>query len=119
MGLEEGSHCAVHGSYRYLSSDRNAPRHCLVGSADSIDDDYEEDAAVGFVMDDGEASGMDAEIALVEGDLYGMVDVGFVMDVVGLFEMDADVLLTANVGNDEDLDLKTALNQGQLVVMLM
>jgi hypothetical protein len=123
--LEEESHCVVHGFYRHLNSDRNAPHHCLVDSADSSDADYEDAAAaaaaaVGFVMDGGEASGMDAEIVVVDGDLYGMAD------VVGLFEMDVDVdlcdvggLLTADAGNDEDLDLKTVLNQGQLVVIPM
>lgn len=128
MGLEEDSHCVVHGFCKYLNSDRNALRHCLVDSADSSDDDYVGDAAAGLVMDGVEASGMDAEIVVVvvDGDLYGIVDVGFVSVVVGLFEMDAhadscDVagLLTADVGNDEDLDSMTALNQGQLVVMLM
>jgi len=32
---------------------------------------------------------------------------------------DVDGRLTADVGNDEGLDLKTALSQGQVVVMLI
>lgn len=32
---------------------------------------------------------------------------------------DVDELLIAYVGNDEGLDLKTALSQGQVVVILM
>jgi hypothetical protein len=82
-------------------------------------------AAAGFVMDVGEASGMDAEV-VEDDDLCGVVDAGFVTDVVDLLEMDVDVdscdvegLLTVDEGNDEDLGLKTALNQGQMVVMLM
>jgi hypothetical protein len=126
--LEEGNHCVVHDSCRYLNSDRNAPLHCLVDSAsdsaDSSNADCGVDAAVGCVMDTGGASGMDAKI-VVDDDLCGVVDAGLVLDVVDLFEMDVDVdscdvdgLLTADVGNDEELDLKTALIRCQLVVRL-
>jgi len=40
------------------------------------------------------------------------------MDVVA-DSCDVDGLMIADVENDEGLDLKTALSQGQLVVMLM
>lgn len=120
----EGNHCVVHDSCRYSSSDRNAPLHCLADSA-SDSADCGADAAAGYVTGTAEASGMDAQI-VVDGDLCGVVDAGLVMDVVDLSEMDVDVdscdvggLLTADVGNDEWLDLMTALNQGQLVVKLM
>lgn len=113
----EGNHCVVHDSCRYSNSDRNAPLQCLVDSAfDSADssgagssnsDCGVDAAAAGYVMDTGEASGMDAEI-VVDDDLCGVVDAGLVMDVVDLSEMDVDVdsydvggLLTADVGNDE------------------
>lgn len=130
MGLEGDNHCVVRCFYKYLNSDRNAPHHCLVDSASdsagSLDAEYGMDAAAaGFVMDVGEASGMDAEV-VEDDDLCGVVDAGFVTDVVDLLEMDVDVdscdvegLLTVDEGNDEDLGLKTALNQGQMVVMLM
>jgi hypothetical protein len=115
-----GNHCVAHGFCRYLNSDRNAPLHCLVDSAsDSAGSsgvglsnadcgvDAAAAAAVGYVMDAEKASGMDAEI-VVDDDLHGVLDVGPVMDVVELFEMDVDVdscdvdgLLTADVGNDE------------------
>lgn len=82
------------------------------------------DAAVGFVMGGGEGSGMDAAIAVADGDLYGK-DVGSAMDVAGLSELGVDAdscdvvgLVTADAEDGEGLDSKTALKQGHLVAML-
>jgi hypothetical protein len=77
--LEEGNHCVVHDSCRYSNSDRSVPLHCFADSAfDSADSSgvgssnsdcrVDAAAAVGYVMDTEEASGMDAEIE-VDDDL--------------------------------------------------
>jgi alkaline phosphatase len=82
--LVEDNHSAVHDSYKYSNSDRNAPHHCLADSAsdsadssgvDSSNTDCGVDAAadeLGFVMDTGGSSGMDAGV-VVDDDLCGGV----------------------------------------------
>lgn len=87
LGLVEDNHSVVHDSYKYSNSDRNVPHHCPDDSAsdsadssgvDSSSADCGTDAAaaeVGFVMDNGRLSGMDAGVVVDDDLCAGGLDV--------------------------------------------